>query len=143
MTVSKLKIAAAAAVVACLFGCAASGVKVTDEQIAHFKEGVTTEKDVIASLGAPTMRSRLPDGSVMMMYMYSEYSTRASTFIPIVGAFVGGADYKSNSVTMTFGQDGKLKSTSSSQTSSGTASGAASGLTSPVDTQQPRRPSEQ
>lgn len=126
-----------------LLGCASSGVKVSDEQLLSFKEGQTTERDVIASLGAPSMRSRLADGTVMLMYAYSEYSTRPSTFIPIVGAFVGGADYKSNSVTMIFGQDGKLKSTSSSQTSSGTASGAASGLTSPVDTQQPRRPSEQ
>jgi hypothetical protein len=34
-----------------LVGCAATGIKVTDEQLAAFKNGTTTEAEVVAKLG--------------------------------------------------------------------------------------------
>ena len=135
--------ASVCAVAAILAGCAATGVMVTDDQIAQFKTGESTEPQVIAALGQPSMRMRLADSSTMLVYTYSQYSTRPATFIPIVGAFAGGSDYKTNSVTLMFDTTGKLKSTTSSQSAGGVGMGASSGLTAPVDTQQPRKPAEQ
>lgn len=80
---------------------------------------------------------RNADGTTMLMYVYSEVSTRPSTFIPIVGAFVGGMDTKSNSVTLRFDKDGKLLYYSSSEIALGTASGIAVDAA-PV-TNQPRK----
>ena len=123
-----------------LAGCAASGVKVSEDQLAQFKPGTTSEAEVMSALGPPNMRMRLQDGSTMLVYSYFEYTTRASTFIPVVGAFAGGADYKSSSVTLTFDSSGKFKSYSSTESSNGTASGATSGISAPISTDQPRKP---
>src|SRR5690606_14654630 len=73
-----------------LTACASSGVRVTDEQMSQFKEGQTTQQDVITALGQPTTTMRNADGTTVLMYTYAEARTRGSTFIPIVGAFVGG-----------------------------------------------------
>jgi len=122
-----------------LAGCAASGVKVTDEHIASLKAGESTESQVVAQLGAPTMRMRLSDGTSIMVYSYSEVQVRPSTFIPIVGAFAGGSDMRSNTVTLRFDRDGKLIDTTSSQTNYGTGTGLAAGAVSQEPTQQPRQ----
>lgn len=129
-----------AAIVAALIlaGCASSGVRVTDEQMAQFHEGQTTKQEVIAALGQPTTTMRNADGTTLLMYTYSEARTRGSTFIPIVGAFVGGVDTRSNNVMLTFDQQGVLKTTSSSSSQYGTATGIAVDGGAPV-TDQPRK----
>jgi len=108
-----------------LSACASTGVRVTDDQISQFKEGQTTKQEVVAVLGQPTMTMRNADGTTMVMYTYAEARTRASAFIPIVGAFAGGMDTRSNSVVLTFDQQGVLQSTSSSSSEYGTATGIA------------------
>ena len=112
---------------------------VSDAQVAAFKPGETTEAQVAALLGQPNMRTRLPDGTVMVIYSYAEYSTRPATFIPIVGAFVGGADTRSSAVTLRFDKDGKLIDTSSSSTTFGTGMGPPAGKVDNTSTQQPRQ----
>lgn len=121
-----------------LTACASSGVRVTDEQMAQFHEGQTTKQEVIAALGQPTTTMRNADGTTMLMYTYAEARTRGSTFIPIVGAFVGGVDTRSNNVMLTFDQQGVLKTTSSSSSQYGTATGIAVDGGAPV-TDQPRK----
>ena len=101
---NKLLSAAALAVALTLSGCASTGVQVTDDQIAQFKEGQTTKQQVIATLGQPTTTMRNSDGTTMLMYTYAEARTRASTFIPIVGMFTGGVDTRSNNVVLVKGQ---------------------------------------
>lgn len=121
-----------------LTACASSGVRVTDEQMSQFKEGQTTQQDVITALGQPTTTMRNADGTTVLMYTYAEARTRGSTFIPIVGAFVGGVDTRSNNVMLTFDQQGVLKTTSSSSSQYGTATGIAVDGGAPV-TDQPRK----
>jgi outer membrane protein assembly factor BamE (lipoprotein component of BamABCDE complex) len=131
------KLAAIAAALT-LAGCASSGVRITDEQMSQFKEGQTTQQDVITALGQPTTTMRNADGTTVLMYTYAEARTRGSTFIPIVGAFVGGVDTRSNNVMLTFDQQGVLKTTSSSSSQYGTATGIAVDGGAPV-TDQPRK----
>ena len=64
-------IAAILAATIALAGCGATGVKVSDAQVAAFKPGETTEAQVAALLGQPNMRTRLPDGTVMVIYSLS------------------------------------------------------------------------
>jgi outer membrane protein assembly factor BamE (lipoprotein component of BamABCDE complex) len=110
-----------------LAGCAASGIRVTDDQLKTMKPGETTEAQAVAAFGKPTMRMRQADGSVLVLYTYVEVSTRPETFIPIVGAFVGGADSRTNTVTLRFGPDGRLMDTSASESQIGTGTGLAAG----------------
>lgn len=122
-----------------LVACAATGVKVTDEQLAGLVAGVATEADVIQRLGAPTTRLRQGDGTVMLQYVYAEAQVRAASFVPVVGMFAGGSDVRSNLVMLTFGPDGKLRTTMSSASQYGTGTGASAGNISPAGNQQPRQ----
>jgi len=124
---------------ALLVGCAATGVKVTDEQVAAFKPGQATEAQVVQDLGHPTMRMRLGDGSIMIVYTYAEVKVRPATFIPIVGGLVGGSDSRSSSLSLCFGADGKLIDTNSVTTTQGTGMGPAAGKVEEALTQQPRQ----
>lgn len=133
----RMMIAAAAAVLL-LAGCAASGVKVTDDQVASLKKGETTKADVLRTFGQPTMQMRLADNTSMVMYSHFEYAVRPATFIPIVGAFAGGADSRSNTMTLRFDASDKLMDTTSSSTAIGSANGVGAGGVPAVDAQ-PRK----
>lgn len=121
-----------------LAGCAATGVNVTDDQVTQLKKGETTKAEVLAAFGQPTMQMRLGDGTSMLTYTYAEYRTRPATFIPFVGAFVGGGDSRSNSVSLRFDASDKLIDTTSMASAYGTGLGAAAGQIAPVE-QQPRK----
>jgi outer membrane protein assembly factor BamE (lipoprotein component of BamABCDE complex) len=125
--------------VALLAGCAAGGVKVTDQQLGSLKPGETTEQQVTQLLGRPTMRTRMHDGSAMVFYSYYEAKVRPETFIPFAGAFVGGTDTRTNTVMLRFDQDGKLLTTSSTESAFGSGLGAAAGQISSEPTMQPRQ----
>ncbi len=134
-----MRILGLALTVALLAGCAAGGVKVTDQQLGSLKPGETTEQQVTQLLGRPTMRTRMHDGSVMVLYSYYEAKVRPETFIPIAGAFVGGSDTRTNTVMLRFDQEGKLLTTSSSESAFGSGLGAAAGQISYEPTMQPRQ----
>jgi len=129
----------AALAAAILVGCATSGAKVTEQQIAQLKVGETTWSDMVALLGQPTSSTVTSQGTRMATYSYAQVTTRPETFIPFVGVFVGGADIKSNGVSLMFGKDGKLKNYSASASTMGTGMGAASGVSSERTEAQPRQ----
>jgi outer membrane protein assembly factor BamE (lipoprotein component of BamABCDE complex) len=114
-----------------LCACAASGVQVKEEQLKEFQAGKTTMSEVVAKLGQPTTNMMGPDGSRTLVYSYAQVQTPPETFIPIVGAFAGGADVKSNAVVLAFTPDGILKTTTSSSTRVGSGTGLASGTGAP------------
>lgn len=124
---------------AAIAGCAATGVRVSPEQVAAFKPGEATESLVVQQLGAPTSRMRLGDGSVILIYSYADYRMRPASLIPVVGAFVGGGDMSSSAVSLRFGRDGKLIDTSSYTTATGTAVGISAGDVKPKTLDQPRQ----
>lgn len=132
-------------VVAALFaiwlmaGCVSTGVRVKDEQLSSFVPGQTTKEEVIAALGKPTTQVRNADGTSMIMYMHAEAKARPETYIPFVGAFVGGADSSSTQVILNFDRDGKLVDHSSAESAYGTGTGLAAGQVDSVPNQ-PRKP---
>ena len=106
-----------------LSGCMSSGVKVDETKVAAFQKGVTTYQEVIQVLGKPTNSTFMPDGTHMIIYSYVSAQARPESFIPIVGAFVGGADSEQNTVMLTFDQNGVLKTTMTSQSGIGSGTG--------------------
>lgn len=122
-----------------LAGCAAGGVKVSDAQLAAFKPGKATIAQVVSTLGAPTMQTRLADGTSMLIYSYYEARVRPATLIPIVGAFAGGSDSTSTTATLRFDAAGRLLDTSTSSSAYGTGTGLSAGQIAPATLDQPRK----
>lgn len=121
-----------------LAGCAATGVKVSDEQLSQLQKGQTTRSEVLAKFGKPTTQMRNSDGTSTVFYNFAEYRTRPATFIPIVGIFAGGSDVHSSSAMFRFDTSDRLIDYSTTQSDMGTAMGRAAGPIEPVQNQ-PRK----
>ena len=110
-----------------LAGCAASGVQVTAEQAASFQIGIATEADIVQKLGRPNAVHSSSSGGKMLIYSYAQAQARPATFIPIVGAFAGGADVRSSAAVFTLDSNGKLLRQNPSSSEYGTGTGFAGG----------------
>lgn len=104
--------ALAIATFAALAGCVSSGTRVTGAQTASFKVGVSTERQVIAALGAPQASATATDGTKTDTYLYTTEHATAATWIPVVGLLAGGAKQATKSVTFNFTATGLLASES-------------------------------
>jgi hypothetical protein len=110
-----------------LAGCMSAGVKVDEANLAKFEKGKTTYQQVIAGLGGPTTNTLMPDGRRMLMYTWVDARARPQNFVPLVGAFMGGADTRSSSAIVWIGTDGTLESFSASQSQYGIGRGLDAG----------------
>lgn len=128
------------ALVACavLAGCAASGVKVSDEQAQSFVVGKSTYADVVGALGAPTTTSTSSNGMRVAVYSYAAVQSRPQNFLPYIGPLVAGYDSSSSAVTFTFDARGVLANTTSTQNNQGTGANLAAGGAQAPPTAQPR-----
>lgn len=106
----KHQAALAALVSLALAGCATTGTKVNESELAQFHKGVTTESQVEQALGQPQTSGLNSDGTTTIAYVYAHASPKAVDFVPIVGLFAGGANAESTTVTFTFAKDGLLES---------------------------------
>jgi outer membrane protein assembly factor BamE (lipoprotein component of BamABCDE complex) len=113
----------AATMAVLLSGCASSGVKVDPDKLSQFTPGKTTYADVVEQFGKPTTRVITGTGETILVYAYLSAQARPETFIPIVGAFAGGADVESTSVSLTFDRHGILERTAGQSTGQGTGTG--------------------
>ncbi len=120
-----------------LTGCVSAGVRVDEANLHSFEKGKTTYSEIVARLGPPTTNSLLPDGRRMLMYSYVQATARPENFIPLVGAFVGGADSRSSNVILWIDQEGKLASFSTSESQYGVGRGLEAG---PTDGRVPNQP---
>jgi outer membrane protein assembly factor BamE (lipoprotein component of BamABCDE complex) len=89
-----------------LAGCASYGTKIDQAAISKMVKGKTTETEVRAMLGDPVSVGITPDGKKLSIYMYSHAQRKASSFIPIVGLFVGGAETKTQTVQIWYDDKG-------------------------------------
>jgi outer membrane protein assembly factor BamE (lipoprotein component of BamABCDE complex) len=139
VNVKKIYFIAAALVASYMLGgCMSTGVEVKPEQTSDFRQGVTTRAEVLGRLGTPTTQATMPDGSTMLIYSFAASQARPASFIPLVGAFAGGADARSSMVEFVFTPDGVLKSSSSSTSQSGSQMGTTTTNQS-IPTDQPRK----
>lgn len=85
-----------------LSACASAGTKVTSSQVQSLKVGTTTYDQVVASLGKPTSVVSMPDGILAAHYIHTETSIRPESYVPVLGAFIGGVDTGMNMTTLYF-----------------------------------------
>jgi len=113
----------AAAVCAALSACASAGTKVDPSTAQQFQKGSTTYSEVVAALGEPTTVTTASDGKKTAAYSYAKTTVRPESFIPYVGAFVGGADVKTSAVIFRFDGADKLIDFSTSVSNTGAGYG--------------------
>lgn len=71
-----------------------------------------TKTEVLNSLGEPTSVTFSDNGNETWLYVRNETKTRATTFIPVVGLFAGGADITTDTLYILFdSQDRVMKHT--------------------------------
>ena len=110
-----------------LTSCVSMGTKVDQDKLARFEKGKTTYAQVIEQLGKPTQSTLNSDGSRRIMYTYMQSQAKAANFIPIVGAFAGGADTENTNVMLEFDQNSMLTNYSATQGSTSMGTGLSSG----------------
>lgn len=106
-----------------LSACVSSGVKTNPENMQALHKGETTYSEALQLLGKPSQVIRMSDGSKTAMYFYFSSQARPESFIPVVGAFVGGADVENTSATLRFDKNEVLTDYTSTAGSSGVGRG--------------------
>ncbi|MCY4245029.1 MAG: outer membrane protein assembly factor BamE [Gammaproteobacteria bacterium] len=92
-----------------LSGCAATGTKLTEQQIAQLEIGKTTYDQAIEILGEPTDVDLDSDGNRILVYEHTKAKAKGVNFIPVVGLFAGGTNTERDITKLYFGKDGVLK----------------------------------
>lgn len=110
-----------------LTACMSMGTKVEQEKLSKFVKGKTTYAEVIQQLGKPNQSTINSDGSKTIMYMYTQSQAKASSFIPIVGSFMGGAESENTTVMLNFDKKSVLTSYTASEGGSSMGTGITSG----------------
>jgi len=109
---SKIRFILIAITAAVVAGCASVGKNFDESKVAQIKKGETTEAQLVLMFGEPQNRMVNSEGQSILTWMYTQANIRGESFIPIAGAFVGGADTKSKSLNVTL-KDGTVQSYSS------------------------------
>ncbi len=131
--------------VALLCGCASVGNNFDANKVSTIKKGETTEADLIKTFGQPSQRGINSEGTITLSWIYSEATAKGATFIPIVGAFAGGANVKTKILCVYLDQSGKVSrydySGGSTQAGAGTQSDSeSSAATTPVKSPRNQQP---
>jgi outer membrane protein assembly factor BamE (lipoprotein component of BamABCDE complex) len=95
----------------CLFlaGCVTSGRELDPNAVAQIQKGRTNRSQVLQLLGQPQSISTDGNGTEVFVYMFVHAAATPVTYVPIAGAFVGGANSRSQLVTVVFAQGGIVK----------------------------------
>lgn len=106
----------AAALVMSSAAWAGSKNKLTDEDVAKLQIGSTMYSEIVEKYGKPMQTEMSSDGSRVLVYSVSRTRLKATTFVPVVGLFAGGAKADVTTQRLQFGPDGKLSNVVSSAT---------------------------
>ncbi len=110
-----------------LAGCATVGRKLDQASVDKIKKGETTRDEVLKLIGSPDQMTRNGSGEVTFSYMYVRATAKGASFIPIVGAFAGGANVQNQMVMVTFGPDSIVKDVISTYGATESGMGASAG----------------
>jgi outer membrane protein assembly factor BamE (lipoprotein component of BamABCDE complex) len=116
-----------------MVGCATVGRKVDQSAVEKIIKGETSRSEVIGLIGSPDRIIQPGNGDTIFSYGYTRVSAKATSFIPIVGAFAGGANVQNQMVMITFDKDGIVKNIMNTYGSTETDSGVAAGGKAKID----------
>lgn len=88
-----------------LNGCVSYGRKIDPSKVAQIKTGETTRAQVLQLIGSPDQVTSSGGGVMIFNYMFVRATPTAATYVPIVGAFAGGAHVQNEMVMVTFTND--------------------------------------
>ena len=108
-------------------GCVSTGRKIDQAAADSIKKGETTRAQVGQLLGSPEMITKNSNGDTIYIYHYMRATPKASTFIPYIGPFVGGANIQQQMTRITFGPDNVVKDFSTTQGATESDMGLAAG----------------
>ena len=115
------------AVTISLVGCVTIGRQLDQNSVESIRKGETTKEEVVKLLWSPDQITRDSNGNTIMMYLYMRMTTKAASFIPVVGMFAGGANTQNQTVIIVVGQNGIVSDITSSQGSSESGFGGSAG----------------
>ena len=118
-------------------GCVSSGRQLDPDKVSQIKKG-DTGQHVLDLVGQPD-RVTTTDNLTVWSYSFASVTPTAATFIPVVGAFAGGSNIKSQALFVTLGPDGTVVSITSSYGTTSTVMGAGSN-TELTPTEEGKRP---
>lgn len=122
-------------------GCVTSGRKIDQTKVDQIQKGVTTRDEVKKLLGAPDQIIRDANGNTTFQYHYVRATAKGESFIPVIGAFMGGANVQTQFFTVRFGEDNKVADFTSTQGGTETSTGASTGSKSNLpDVEKDKRP---
>jgi hypothetical protein len=116
-----------------LAGCASNGIEDKSDQLTNFIKGKTTIEEVKSALGPPISLTTSTDGRRILNYAFLHSQPRLESIVPAIGAFPGGADKRTNYVTLTFDKDGVLENYNQSEFNSKMGAGLIGGDYSAID----------
>lgn len=93
-----------------LAGCMTMGAQVGADKLVQLHTGTTTEAQAQTILGAPNQKTSNSDGTVTWSYLYAHAKVSGSTFIPLVGAFIGHTTSDYTKTDLIFDRAGVLAS---------------------------------
>jgi len=110
----KIHSAIAVAMLGFLLGCASRGntrlIEETNDTVSQkIVIGTSTKNDVKKVFGDPTSISFTDSGNQIWTYSYEHGVATPVSYIPIVGAFVGGANVDKKSLVVLFDNPGVVK----------------------------------
>jgi outer membrane protein assembly factor BamE (lipoprotein component of BamABCDE complex) len=124
-----------------LSGCVSVGRKIDQSAADKIEKGKTTREEVIRLIGSPDQITTRGGGYTVFMYNYMRATAKPETFIPIVGAFVGGANVQNQMVMVVFGADGVVKDVFSTRGGTEASKGLATGSQADIkDVEEGKRP---
>ena len=97
-------------ILALVSGCASVGRPIDQKAASQIKEGVSTKDDVVHLMGQPYQVARKSGGITEFTYVFVQTSVKASSFIPIVGVFAGGANVSQQTLVVAFNDSNVVKS---------------------------------
>ena len=126
---------------ALLCGCVSYGRKIDQAKVEQIRTGETTRAQVLQLIGSPDQITSTGTGVLLFQYAFVRATPKASTFIPVVGAFAGGANVQNEMVMVTFTNNIVSAITSTcGGNEMGTGANAASGVDLPTVTNDKRLP---
>ncbi len=124
-----------------IVGCMSYGRKIDTYNIDKIKKGETTKNEVVSLIGSPDQIISDGMGNTIMQYTYIRVASKPQNFIPVVGAFTGGANTQNQSVVVTVGSDNIVSNIVSSYGASGTGMGVQMGSKAEIaDVEENKRP---
>ncbi|MCM2541805.1 outer membrane protein assembly factor BamE domain-containing protein [Burkholderia glumae] len=97
-----------------LAGCATTGNERLEAASqasvqAQIQQGKTTKQEVQDAFGSPNKTTFTDSGLEIWTYELAHATPHAINFVPIVGAFVHGADVRKKTLTVLFDDNGTVK----------------------------------